>query len=183
MEINVRRCMGFDIRIFNKKNTIISADPNILPHPPRIESLLEGNVWSISTPQRLFMSEKILNDFIPEGENKECLYLKICLTCSISDFNNLVSIYSDDWTKELPLEEELILNKWVLHGFDVIDYQGLYSGITGFGDNELANSIKDDLNESYLFSSPKDAGEFSKKMEKYAPTHAPFIVVGVLIKN
>lgn len=193
MNNSQRMCIGFDLRIeknslsheikalFLNNTLIFSADPNVLIRLPEIQLLLDENLWNISNPLNLFLNEQKMEDTSSEIVGITSL-LRLCLTCSSLSVRVLSDLFGSSWLEMLPTENQLISQGWKLRGFDTIDLRGLFSGLSGCGNNRIISDIQPLLNDCNLFSKEKDAIEFAEARGLQIPIHAPFIVVGVLTK-
>ena len=74
---------------------------------------------------------------------------------------------------------------WQFRGFDVVDLDGLISGLKGCGYvepawSQLRNYFAASLNEIGLFSDLSVASQFTEVRGLQIRDHAPFVVVSVL---
>ena len=85
-------------------------------------------------------------------------------------------------------ETDLRSAGWQHLGFDVVDLDGVISGLKGCGYKEpavedLRSHFLGSLNQHGLFGSPLDAAMFAQVRGLQIRDHSPFVVVGVLARD
>ncbi|WP_146063224.1 hypothetical protein [Nitrosospira multiformis] len=165
----------------------ISGDPNIWPRPPLVDDLIQNNAHALSNPLTLATHiEDLINTCRSNHISIDQLSL-ISLTCLEINTIALREHYGFGWFEEQPSETALINMGWRLMGFDILDLRGLISGLSGCGKiSEIPffqNYLSKTINKFGLFKTYRSASEFSEVRGLQIYNHAPFIPIGILIKN
>lgn len=169
----------------NNRNPI-SADPSVWLRTDGVEEFLFNN--RVSYPLGLFSSlEELMDDLRGRGVSTVD-QTPVSLTISEVVAERLWGKYGSEYFKDAPSDISLLSCGWRFLGFDTVELNGLTSGLKGIGYKEpswsqLRARYGDALNEVGLFSDEAKAAEFAKAREIEIPSHAPFDVVGVLVRN
>lgn len=178
---------GFDVRVTRNNwpsehllrsdiQTIISVDPMVFPVAPselvrrsQSGSLLKENIIGL------------LPD-LPPSLHKETNKYKIAVTIDEEVYENLLNKFGMSLTtSEFLKEDDLISGKWIWLGYDVVDLNGLISGLLNCG--PLNQKLKDDfaphINTYSLFGDYSVAKEYANVRSKEIPAHSPFSVAAI----
>lgn len=175
----------------------ISADSNVWLETAEINSLVNGLLPD--DPMRgtmpefcnpLFLAkdlESLLDACGKQGISTTGLFA-VCLTSSEANVVALAERYGPGYFEDQLGEGELLSRGWQPMGFDVVDLNGLISGLKGCGYKEPAWSqlrkyFRHALNEVGLFRDCLAASQFAEVRGLQIHEHAPFVVVGVLVKG
>lgn len=112
----------------------------------------------------------------------------VCLTISEATVASLSRQFGAEYFEGAPTEEGLLSRGWRFLGLDVVELNGLTSGLKGIGYKEptwsqLRAQFGSALNEVGLFSDEMIASKFAEVRGREVPAHAPFDVVGLLVRN
>jgi hypothetical protein len=198
------KSLGFDIRIAPasvessfvqagqrlepKLLSPISADSNVWPSPKYAEPFQSGMLHGVMNPLYLYKSISLLIDTLGmksiTGSN--CQFVTITTHEAIPVFLN--KRYGSGYFEDCPSEGDLVSQGWRHLGFDIVDLNGLISGLKGCGFSEqvwfsLVSLFQDSLNENGLFIDPLKAAQFAQVRGLEIHSHAPFIVVGLLTRE
>lgn len=170
----------------------ISADPAFLRWHEEVDKILQeeyphANVMSLWNPLGLANQLPVLiSDCHARGVSTDG-FLPLAITCCQVNFIAIDVRFGPGGADALPTEEELVSDGWQLLGFDVLDIKdgGLISGLSGCGYKDSAKAayrqwFGADLNKFGLFQSFSVAQCFAEVRGLEIPSHAPFVVVGVL---
>jgi hypothetical protein len=107
----------------------------------------------------------------------------VCITCYESNLLALIERYGPGYF-ENQSEHELRSQGWKFLGFDVLELNGMISGLKGCSYvepmwSQLRSNFAHSLNEFGLFSDTCVALQFAEVRSLEIIKHAPFIVVGV----
>lgn len=183
--INDKYILGFDIRAIGKidktglleslirqdVNAVISADPLVFPV---VSHELERRLQSDAEPKENIVG--LLSD-LPTCcliEDNEC---KIAVTTNKEIYEKLMDKFGVPLTTgSLSKETDLILDGWVMLGYDVIDINGLISGLSNCGaaSQELKKEFAQHINKYSLFRDFSPALKFANKRSSEIPAHSPF---------
>ena len=166
----------------------ISADSNVWFATDEIESLTQGVLPDFCNPLYLAKSLELLVDACKQRDISTAGLLPVCVTSSETNVIALVERYGPGWFESQPTEEELQSRGWQLMGFDIVDLNGLISGLKGCGYveptwSQLRNYFGSALNEVGLFRDCLMAFQFADVRGLQIQEHAPFVVVGVLVQG
>ncbi len=145
-----RLCLGFDLRVreetrpelssqhFDERydpchRATVSGDPNVWRRRKDIEALLNDNVGSLSNPLTLARS---LDDLLSACKDRDIApedMVSIALTCGESNLIALEQRFGNGWFEQSQDELLLISAGWKFGGFDILDLNGLVSGLNGTG--------------------------------------------------
>ncbi len=210
-DVNERAVLGYDLRIQPGSNIRIlskatkeqhfsdsvpeiwiSADPTLLLRDDNVDRIIQEyagtNVVSLWNPLGL---ANHLSDLTSECRARGVStddFLPVAVTCCEVNFIALVERDGPGWLDSRPAEKELVSSGWRLLGFDALDLRGLTSGLSGCGYTSSAKSAYNQLfgmalNKFGLFQSFSFAQRFAEVRGLEIPSHAPFVVVGVLALN
>lgn len=173
----------------------ISADPALLMHHEEVDKILQeeyphANVMSLWNPLGFANQLPVLiSDCHARGVSTDD-FIPLAITCRKTNFIAFAERFGPEWLDSLPTEEELVSDGWQLLGFDVLDIKhgGLISGLSGCGYKDSAKAayrqwFGADLNKFGLFQSFSVSQFFAEVRGLEIPSHAPFVVVGVLSPN
>jgi hypothetical protein len=112
----------------------------------------------------------------------------LCLTADPSTLIGLNSRYGVGYFGNPMRECDLLHQGWSLRGFDVVDLNGLISGLKGCGYreptwSELRQAFGQDINRDGLFNDAESAFLFAQARGLEIRAHAPFVVVGLLTQT
>jgi hypothetical protein len=112
----------------------------------------------------------------------------VCVTGHQTDTIALVERYGPGYFDDAVEEDKLTSNGWQFMGFDVVDLDGLISGLKGCGYTEptwsqLRAHFGGYLNELGLFTEWTIAARFAEVRGLQIRQHAPFAVVGILVNT
>jgi hypothetical protein len=175
-------------RLVSNLRSPVSADSGVWPTTDEIESLSQGSLPDFSNPLHLAKNIDLLIDDCKEKQISVTGLWPICITGYETNLLYLVRRYGPGYFENRIEEEELQSQGWQLRGFDVVDLDGLISGLKGCGYGEpmwsqLRSHFGDSLNEMGLFTAPSVASQFAEVRGLEIREHAPFIVVGVLTRE
>ena len=190
--------IGFDLRVEASASTVwpdqmldprnqsaICADSNVWQTPPEIESSMGGVLSDSMNPLYLYKSLASLRSVCAGLTTFDKRWLFVSITAHPAVVSCLTHRFGPGYFDEYQKEAHLQLTGWRHMGFDVVDLDGMVSGLKGCGYKEPALSdlrtyFLDSLNQSGLFCSASDAAMFAQARGLQVRDHSPFIVVGVL---
>jgi hypothetical protein len=203
--MSIRRIsLGFDLRVnpetqkanpaqmnqslMSAPSSPISADQNIWSEPEQVESLMDGVLPDFANPLHLAKSIDLLLDACRQCGIPTADLCRVCLTTDEANIVALIDRFGPGYFENQPKEEDLISQGWQLRGFDVVDPDGLISGLKGVRYNEptrsqLRNYFGSTLNEVGLFNNAPVACQFAGVRGLQVKAHAPFVVIGVLTQD
>jgi len=205
MNMNIKRVsLGFDLRAnphLQKENpsqvnqhlvsglhSPISADANVWVTTQEIESLTEQVLPDFANPLHLKRSlDLLVNACAKQGISTSGLW-PACFTGVESNVIALHERFGPEYFDDQPNEEQLLSRGWQLLGFDVVDLDGLISGLKGCGYveptwSQLRDYFGNALNKVGLFTDCSVASQFAEVRGLQIRAHAPFVVVGVLVQD
>jgi hypothetical protein len=177
-----------DQQLIPSKQSPISADPAVWLRTDEVESLSGGSLPDFYNPLYLAKSVDVLLNVC----RLQCLSTiglwPVCLTIYEASTVALVKRYGTGYFENQSGEENLLSQGWRSMGFDVVDLDGMISGLKGCGYAEptlsqLRLRFGDALNERGLFSDVTAAFHFAEVRGLQIRDHSPFVVVGVLINE
>jgi len=202
--MNTRRVsIGFDLRVnpASQRENPSQENQHLVPDL-RSPISADATVW-LTTEGIESLTERILPDFANPLHLKESidLLVKACddrgisttglwPVCMTSAESNLIALnrrFGPGYFDDQPIEESLLSDGWQFMGFDVVDFDGLISGLKGCGYVEptwsaLRDCFGSSLNKFGLFSDCPAASSFAEVRGLEIRDHAPFVVVGVLAR-
>jgi hypothetical protein len=163
----------------------VSADPSVWIESQEIEALWDGVVPDFGNPLGLAKRMDLLLDECRKRSIPTNGLVPVCITSAESNLIALADRFGPGYFEDRPEEEELLSAGWRLAGFDVVDLNGLISGLKGIGYVEPAWSqlralFGGALNEVGLFGDYWTGSHFAEVRGLQIKAHAPFIVVAVL---
>ncbi len=163
----------------------VSADPSVWLEAEGIQSLSEGALPDFYNPLRLSKSVDLLFDACKNRGISITDLWPICVTGYEPNLLALAGRYGPGYFDNQVDEAELLSRGWRLMGIDVLDLDGLISGLKGCGYvepmwSQLRARFAGSLNEIGLFTEPSAASQFAEVRGLEIREHAPFTVVGVL---
>ena len=197
-----RVSLGFDLRVdpnFHREvssqigqrlvpeiSDPISADPNVWPQPPGVASLWQGALPEFSNPLNLARSLALLRDASDERAVSVTAATPVCLTSFQTNIVALVERFGTGYFDDQTDEKELLSQGWQFMGFDVVDLDGLISGLKGCGyaessRSQLRSHFGASLNNLGLFTQWEVAARFAEVRGLQMRKHSPFVVVGVFV--
>jgi hypothetical protein len=176
-----------DQRLVPELTSPISADTSVWLESEEIESLTQGALPDFANPLHLAGSIDLLVDACHKRGISTTDLLPVSITCFESNIIALAARFGPGYFGHRFTEEKLLSDGWQLVGFDVVDLDGLVSGLKGCGYTEPTWSKLRDffgaaLNEVGLFSDFQAASQFAEVRGLQIKDHAPFVVVGVLTR-
>jgi hypothetical protein len=203
--MNAKRIsLGFDLRLnpqLQKENPLqrnqrlvptqlnpISADAGVWLRTEEIECLSEGKLSEFYNPFYLANSLDVLLDVCRrQGFSTSGLW-PVCVTIYKANVIALIKRYGPGYFENQLDEGALSSQGWRLMGFDIVDLDGLISGLKGCGYSEPAWSqlreyFNAALNGLGLFADLSGASQFAEVRGLQIREHAPFVVVGVLTRD
>jgi hypothetical protein len=174
-----------DQRLVPRLHSPISADPAIWLWPEGVDLFHDGILPDFANPLHLAKDINLLLAAYEKRGISEASWSRVCLTTSETNIVALVGRFGLGHFEDRPTEETLLSDEWQLRGFDVVDLDGLISGLKGCGYSEptwskLRYLFGSALNEFGLFGDCSSAAEFAEVRGLQIKVHAPFVVVGVL---
>ncbi|MDR0702328.1 MAG: hypothetical protein LBF61_07970 [Azoarcus sp.] len=203
-----RICLGYDLRLSFRdglweipsylesqclvyRKPQLSGDLGVWPAVPGVAELLENheNIW-----KGISNSLGFATDFEVLIESCKSNYISIdkgvgvAFTCFEENFIAFVERYGSRGFNLLLSEADLKKIGWSFVGFDILDLGAQISGLCGCGykedtKKELQAYFADGLNEVGLFKTYSWATRFASVRGLQIHTHAPFIPVGIFIKE
>jgi hypothetical protein len=172
-------------RLVPELRSPVSADPSVWLTTEEIRSLSLGVLPDFSNPLHLSKSIELLRDACQSRGVLTTGLCPICVTSYETDLIALIKRYGPGYFETRAEEGQLLSQGWQLRGFDVVDLDGLISGLKGCGYvepawSQLRNYFGVSLNEIGLFSDLSVASQFAEVRGLQIRDHAPFVVVGVL---
>jgi len=163
----------------------VSADPAVWIEGGEIDSLLTGVVPDYANPLYLAKRIDLLLDECRKRSIPTSGLVSVCITSAETNLIALAAACGPGYFDSPLDEEELLSGGWKLAGFDVVDLNGLISGLKGIGYveptwSQLRGFFGGTLNELGLFGDCETASHFAAVRGLQITAHAPFIVVGVL---
>jgi hypothetical protein len=175
-----------DARFLDPLNSSrISADPSVWLASDRATDLWGTNLPHFLNPLRLAGdTNRLLDAYNREGIDTSELY-PLCITSAPGIAVSLRQRFGAGYFDHKLGEEELVSAGWHFRGFDVVDLDGLISGLKGCDYREPAWSqlrtiYAEHLNEDGLFFHALTASQFAEVRGLEIRQHAPFVVVGLL---
>jgi hypothetical protein len=177
-----------DQRLTPHLQSPISADPAVWLSPPGAEQLWQGLLQDFSNPLNLAKDLDLLETTYSQRLISTADLWPICITAHRTIADVLAKRYGPDYFECFVEESELKSKGWRHLGFDVVDLDGLISGLKGCGYTEplwsqLRNEFQASLNEVGLFTDMFIAFRFAEVRGLEIPEHAPFTTVGVLTRG
>jgi len=163
----------------------ISADPSVWLAPEGAEYLRQGVLPHFFNPLYLANSlNQLADEYTRQGISTAGLWPISITTCE-TNIVALVERYGSGYFEDHSEEAELLSQGWRSMGFDVVDFDGLISGLKGCGYVEPARSqlrthFGGSLNEHGLLPDVATAAQFAEVRGLEIRDHSPFVVVGVL---
>lgn len=187
-EVQEENPSQLDQRLVPNLRSPISADPNVWVTTAEIESLSQGELPEFFNPLHLSSSLGHLIDTCQRKHASTIGLWPLSLTCYETNLLSLVRRYGPGYFDNPIEENELLAQGWQFKGFDVVDLEGLISGLKGCGYtepmwSELRNRFANSLNEMGLFSEISTASQFAEVRGLEIRAHAPFVIVGVLTQK
>jgi hypothetical protein len=204
MNMDIKRVsLGYDLRVnpnLQKENpsqvnqhlvpglhSPISADANVWGTTEEIESLTGQILPDHTNPLHLKESADLLDACAKQGIATSGLW-PVCFTALESTLMALRERFGPEYFDNLPKEESLLSRGWQFLGFDIVDLDGLISGLKGCGYveptwSQLRDYFGNALNKVGLFTDCSVASESAEVRGLQIREHAPFVVVGVLVKD
>ncbi|HZR56768.1 MAG TPA: hypothetical protein VFA74_07835 [Terriglobales bacterium] len=201
---NRRVVLGYDLRInpaiqisnpAQTENCLIpalcnsiSADPNVWVGPREVETLMQNGDTGISNPLHLAKELDSLIHVRHSLHTSITDLVNVCITSSEANLIALVERYGQGWFEARVKEEELPSQGWTFKGLDVVDLDGMISGLKGCkyvdgSRTKLGTYFGSYLNDVGLFNDALIASQFAEVRGLEIPAHSPFVVVGLLIKD
>jgi hypothetical protein len=170
------------------KRSLISADTRVWSVPDDVDSLLQDSIRKFWNPLGLSKDLDMLLSACRELSIPVAGLLPVCLTVTEELVATLVKWSGPEYFDNAPSEDDLLSTGWRFLGLDVVELNGLTSGLKGIGYkepslSELRKRFGGALNEVGLFSDESIAAEFAKARGIEIPSHAPFDVVGILVHD
>lgn len=194
MKKEKRLIIGFDYRFSYEKSIkrldyytfqnlkVLSGDPNVWERPREVYDLLDQDPEYVINPLTLATNFEFLKKKMPSNVAEYSMPMAISL--SSKAISCVIEKYGSFWFSDLMSEDDLLSQGWDFMGFDVLDINGLYSGINGCGYKEdtrelLKRNFSKYFNDFSLISLYQKAVEFSDISNREIPAHAPFYSVGI----
>jgi hypothetical protein len=162
----------------------VSADPAVWLTTPEIELLSQGTLPDFANPLHLSKSIDLLVNVCRRKLVPITGLWPVCVTCYETDLLALVRRYGPGYFDNRTEEEELLAEGWQFMGFDVLDLDGLISGLKGCGYvepiwSQLRSHFAGSLNKMGLLADLSVASQFAEVRGLEIREHAPFVVAGV----
>ncbi len=163
----------------------VSADPSVSLKAKGVESLSKGTLPSFYNPLQLSKSIDLLIDACKSRGISITDTWPVCVTGYQANPQVLVRRYGPGYFEKQAAETGLLSQGWRLLGLDVLDLDGLISGLKGCGFvepmwSQLRTRLAGSLNGMGLFTELSAASQFAEVRGLEIREHAPFTVVGVL---
>ncbi len=144
-----------DQRLTPDLQSPISADPAVWPSPPGAEQLWPGLLQDFSNPLNLAKDLDLLETTYSQRSISTADLWPICITAHRTIADVLAKRYGPGYFDCFVEASELKSKGWRHLGFDVIDLNGLISGLKGCGYTEplwshLRNEFQAYLNEVWV---------------------------------
>jgi hypothetical protein len=170
------------------QTSLISADPAVWQVPEKARELWTGLLPNFLNPLYLATDLRSLVDAYDRKNISTSGLWPICVTSDSTITISLKRQFGPGYFEHQPAEENLLSEGWGFRGFDVVDFNGLISGLKGCDYREpswqeLREAYNHDLNCDGLFFDSSVASHFAEVRGLEIRQHAPFIVVGVLTKE
>jgi hypothetical protein len=177
-----------DQRLTPHLQSPISADPAVWLSPSGAEQLWQGLLQDFSNPLNLAKDLDLLETMYSQRSISIADLWPICITAHRTTADVLAKRYGPGYFECFVEESELKSKGWRHLGFDVIDLDGMISGLKGCGYTEplwsqLRSEFQVSLNEVGLFTDMFIAFQFGEVRAQEIPEHAPFTTVGVLTRG
>jgi hypothetical protein len=200
---NQRVSLGFDVRtsvdlcstpidqrLDVELSSPISADPGVWIQPKEVENLMQGALSEADFRNPLYLARSIelLRDAAGKRDLSANTLSSVCITSCESNLIALAARFGSSYFDNQPREEQLLSFGWALLGFDIVDLNGMISGLKGCGfaeptRSQLHHRFANGLNRLGLFTDPQVASQFAEVRGLQIREHAPFVVVGVLTQE
>lgn len=189
-----RVCIGFDARARPGSRSdlpaslvggriVLTADPAVWLPPQALADQLTGPIPDWGNSLSSAKDVRALRQYSTEPD--DCL---VALTASEHVVATEIQRAGPGYFDDIRPERALLDDGWTLAGFDVLDSSCLISGLHGCGYAEpsllyFQRHFWPQLNDACLFETDRDAAAFAEYRGLEIRAHAPFVVVGVCIKN
>ncbi len=201
--INNRVSLGFDLRIAPSVQNVrsreksflvpqnvspISADPGVWPTSEEVGTRWTGLLPDFLNPLYLAPSlDRLVDAYASEGVPISNLH-PMCVTSDPTITISLNKRFGSGYFEDQYAENDLLSKGWQFRGFDVVDLDGLISGLKDCDYSEptwsqLRQYYGDQLNDDGLFFDAMVASRFAEVRGLEIRQHAPFVVVGILTKD
>lgn len=201
-----RLCLGYDLRLPIQSSSWVapphldsqclaprgfqlSADPNVWPSTTEVSELICDQIGTLANPLCLASDiDLLIKTCKDKGINTDEM-LAVAFTCLEENFIPLNERYGGPgWFKSSKSEDDMRNFGWEFVGFDILDLNGLISGLSGCeykpeSKQKLYANFANALNDLGLFNSNILALRFANVRGLQIPQHAPFTPVGVWIKR
>jgi len=175
-------------RLVPTRASPVSADPGVWVQGKEIE-LLNGEILpDYANPLYLAKHLDVLLDECRKRNISTNELVPVCITSAESNLIALASKFGPGYLDSSLTEDGLLSVGWRLAGFDVVDLNGLISGLKGCGYveptwSQLRGVFGGALNEIGLFGDWEAACHFAEVRGLRIREHAPFIVAGALVSD
>lgn len=199
-----RVSLGFDLRIDPKtisentssdhsfldprRRSPISADPGVWPMYVAAAERWGGLLPDFLNPLYLAASlDGLVTAYKDQKYPLSDLY-PVCITGDPAITISLNRKFGPGYFEDQIAEADLISAGWEFRGFDVVDLNGLISGLKDCDYSEpswsqLRKYYGEHLNNEGLFSDAAVASRFAEVRGLEIRQHAPFVVVGILVHD
>jgi hypothetical protein len=182
--------IGFDVRVARETDApwfpeyllrkevkfVVSVDPMVFPVSPNEES---RRLQAGASPKENLLG---LLTSLPLDAGSESHVWKISATINKEVCDKLESKFGTPLTTGLlSTASDLASGGWKWLGYDVVDMNGLISGLLNCGPNSLESEIKFSpyINEFALFDNFQIAKEYAAIRDAEIPNHSPFYPVSL----
>jgi hypothetical protein len=163
-----------------------SADPSVWLRPDAVDQLVAEDTNSYPLGLRNTLQDilsALRNRGIPIADLSP-----ISLTIDEARSKTFYRLFGDEYFRSALTDEDLVSKGWRFLGFDVVELNGLISGLKGIGYQEpmwaqMRAQFGPALNDVGLFGDERQASQFARVRGNQIPTHAPFDVVGLFVHH
>ena len=163
----------------------VSADPSVWLEGSAVQALWNGIVPDYANPLYLAKRMDLLLKECRKRNISTTGLISVCITSAETNLIALNARFGPGYFDSPCDEEDLLYEGWRLAGFDVVDLNGLISGLKGCRYveptwSQLRGFFGGALNDLGLFGDCETAFHFAEVQGLEIREHAPFTVVGVL---
>lgn len=185
---------GFDVRVIRDNahpwppeyllrpdiESIFSVDPMVFPVAPH-ELIRRSQLGS--APKENIIG--LLSD-IPLAPSKGADECKIAVTIDREIYEGLINKFGRPLTTgKFSQERDLIPDEWAFLGYDVVDLNGLISGLLNCGPlhQQLTTDFSSYINAHSLFNDYLIATAYANRRALEIPAHSPFLPAAIWKKS
>ena len=199
-----RVSLGFDLRVDPKmthqdkardrafldpqRRNPISADPGVWPMSQEAAERWSGLLPDFLNPLYLAANLDSLAHAYERERFSVSSLIPLCITSDPTISISLNKRFGPGYFEHQIDESDLLSAGWQFRGFDVVDLDGLISGLKDCDYSEptwsqLRRYYGEHLNDEGLFFDAHVASRFAEVRGLEIRQHAPFVVVGILVRD